>query len=191
MSGTGTSHSPNNISQIDRHGEEESDEIRELLQSGGSSLADAETDAAIASIFDGGGGSDSVGISSAPPNAQHPSSQSQQQLVQPQLYQGNHYARDYPHHHPTSLPMLPPASLAPLPQRMSMSDLQQQQQLRMLQSQMNPNDPFTALMSASTAAAAAMDGEVASRANAVDANNAAVAAALAASDTMKIGVSES
>ena len=46
-------------------------------------------------------------------------------------------------------------------------------------------------MSATTAAAAAMDGEVAARANAANANNAAVAAALAASDTMKIGVSES
>jgi hypothetical protein len=159
--------------QSHSHQDDDSDEIRELFHRG-SLVGDEETDAAIASfidpaLFDERGGSALGGSGGGHWYHHHPTAQ---QLIQPQLYQQGNFA------YPAAAATLPPNSVLP---STSLSRLSAQQ-LQMWPAMNNMADPFAALMTASTAAAA-MD----SAAAAVEAGDAmATAAALAAADFMKV-----
>jgi len=176
----GSNHNPDD-SQQRRSQTEDPDEIRELIQRGLGE--EEETTDFDPSIFDSNREKSWISVSGyydqpQPPQRQVlPQLQQTHRLIQPQL----HYQRSHSQTvQSTSSPKPPELSSIPQLQR-------KQLQMAWQQSQMNTNEPFAALMSASTAAAA-MDGNI--QDNDMGLGDAmATAAALAAGDHVKVGVS--
>lgn len=159
------------------HSDTDSDEIRALLRRDDLD-GDDETEAAIASFI---GPSLFYGNSGGVSGQQQAQ---QQQLLHPHshIYSRENYSQVPPHQLRPALHPLPQSHTTSKPQRMSDHHSQM-------------NDPFAALMSVSTAAAA-MDSNAVTAGATVDVNNSigmsdpmATAAALAAGDNMQVGVS--
>jgi hypothetical protein len=161
----------------------DSDEIRALLLTRGSdSSGNEEIDAASVpfidpALFDGGGGfsGDPLGGHLTQPQGLH----HYQQQYHPQLYQQGTFYSPVSYRPSQALPDFPQASH--LGQRQQQLGMAWQQSAQM-------NDPFAALMSASTAAAAIDGNEAAAVANVEGIDPMATAAALAAGDSIKVGV---